>query len=191
MAGETLRTVAQMLAAFPDNTQGLISPLDARDMIVSEAVNVGFLNLDNGPSTIPITVQNEWVSMNANISPTAFASNFWKVDGNNAFTQSYTDQGITVQSGTFRLTTFAVGGLVSKVGGGTNLYEIALFTNGVQASPPFVFASTATPEYFRIQITELPDYSLSEVYDMRVRCIDGTSDLVFDEWRMQAQGFPL
>ena len=191
MAGETLRTVAQMLAAFPDNTQGLISPLDGRDMIVSEAVNIGFLDLDNGSYTLPITVQNEWVSINANITPTAFASNFWKVDGNNAFSQSYTDQGITVQSGTQRLTTFSMGAALSKVGGGTNLYEFALFTDGVQSSSAYNHTATAATEYLTFSTSDLPDYSLNEVYDMRVRCIDGTSDLVFDEWRMRAQGFPL
>ena len=191
MAGETLRTVQQMLAAFPDNTQGLISPLDARDMIVSEAVNIGFLDLDNGSYTLPIAVQNEWVSINANITPTAFAANFWKVDGNNAFTQSYTDQGITVQGGTQRLTTFAMGAALSKVGGGTNLYEFALFTDGVQSSSAYNHTATATTAYLTFQTTDLPDYSLNEVYDMRVRCVDGTADLVFDEWRMRVQGFPL
>ena len=192
MAGETLRTVNQMLANWPDNTQGLISPLDGRDMIVSEAVGVGFLLLDNGPVTVPIPAQDVWVQINSLITPIQFAGNFWQLDGNQAFTESYTAQGITVPPGTERLTTFDVGMLVSKVGGGTNTYEFSLFADGVNtATTGYVDVFTADPEYVTITTSRLPDYSLAETFDARVRCLDGTADLTLDEFRFAVQSVPV
>ncbi len=192
MAGETLRTVNEMLANWPDNTAGLISALDGRDMIVSEAVNVGYVQLDNGPVTVPIVGPGDYTQINSLITPVAAGGNFWAVDGNQALVESYTSQGITVPASVIRLTTFSTGMLVSKPGGGTNTYEFRLYQGGVPASGGgFIKVLSSTPEYVDISGSRLVQVSLGEAFDVRVSCLDGTADLQLDEFLFGAQGVPL
>jgi len=191
MAGESLRTVDQMLAAWVDNTQGLITPLDGRDMIVSEAVNVGYLELDPGPATVPIVI-NTYEQVNQWITPSVFTANFWKLDGNNAFLHSYVDQGIAVPAGLIRLTTFHVGMVASKVGGGTATYAWSLFVDGVKhGTSGHIVQLTTTPRYVEMGASLLPDYSLSETFDVRVESIDSSDDVVLEEFRFTVQGVPV
>lgn len=56
---DTPRTIAALLALAPDNTQGLISPQDLRDMLVSLYPSRGALNLTASAATT-ISSANVW-----------------------------------------------------------------------------------------------------------------------------------
>ena len=68
MAGETLLSADETLAGFPDNTQGLILPLDVRNFVVSAAVSIGFME-DSGPWTIPLAERTGCQAVGVDTSP--------------------------------------------------------------------------------------------------------------------------
>lgn len=193
MAGETLLTIDEMLDSFPTNTQGLITALDSRSMIVSECVNVGYLVEDNAPGfTVPIT-DGVWVPVNPQIISPVFVGNYWKIDANNAFLPSYVDKGVTVNPNTNRLTGIRFGARVSKVGGGTAMYSFAFFKSGVQiGSTPAEFEIGTSEQGIASSRDLIQDMALSsEQIDLRVRGEGTGDDLNVLEFTMRATGAPL
>lgn len=105
MAGETLRTASQLLVEFPDNTAGLIDAVNSRNFIVSATVAVAFLEdaVVDTPYTMPMADGVPTPFLPTYPAVPDFVGNFWKLDGNNQILPSYTDQGVTVPAGVFRL----------------------------------------------------------------------------------------
>ena len=193
MAGETLRTIAEVLAAFPDNTQRLITPLDARDMIITEAINVGYLESDTTPFTIPI-VAGTPVSVNASIPTPNFIGNFWRIDGNNAFVENYTTYTtpIIVNPGTVRICAFRASMQVQKIGTGSDVYEFQWFADGVPfGNPGQITVDDTDPFYIATSSDALVDVSLSQAFDLRVTGIGTGDDLQVNTVLLRASGAPV
>lgn len=106
MAGETLLDASQLLAAYPDNTAGLIDALEGRNFIVSSGDDVGFAQEIFTPvpaSLAPTTVLADTLVNSVWVAPTT-ALRFWNLDGNNAFVNDYAP--IIVNAGTDRLVNY-------------------------------------------------------------------------------------
>ena len=192
MAGETLRTIAEVLASFPDNSSRLITPLDARDMIVTEAVNVGYLEPMTLPFTIPVVADTP-VSINQAMPDFEFVGNFWRVDGNRAFVENYTTYTppIIVNPGTFRSSAFNLSMNVQKIGTGTDTYRIEWFKNGTPFGNPLIFdVDDVDPFYVAVRADDLTDISLSDVFDVRVTGVGTGDDLQVNQLQMRATGAP-
>ena len=191
MAGESLLTVAEMLASFPDNTQNLIQPLNQRDMVLSEAVNVGFLRSET-PFTIPIT-DGVYTQINSLMPTPDFTANFWALDANQAFIESYTtDYGIIVSPDTNRLTGITVRMYCQKAGAQAAAYTAKVFLDGVEgtATVPFTLEQ-GVPEIVTITGDGVLDYSLRQTVDVRIAG-DGTADDIdVSTLVIKVEGWPL
>ena len=193
MAGETLLTLADVLASFPDNDQKLITPLDARNMIITEAVNVGYLESDTLPFTIPV-VAGTPVSINQSIPTPNFVGNFWRIDANIAFVENYSTYTppITVNPGTFRISAFRASMNLQKIGTGSDTYQFQWYVDGV----PFGNAGEITiddndPFYVAISADALADMSLSQAFDVRVTGVGTGDDLQVNQLLLRATGAPV
>ena len=192
MAGETLLSIAEMLASAEDNTQGLITPLDLRNIIVSNASDIGYLSLTQGnPVTVPIDT-GVWTSINPLITPSTTAGNAWKLDANQAFSYSYVDDGIAVNPGTLRLAVFTVEMTAAKIGQGEEQYELALFADGVQEGNSLGFTLFTDPETFAVagSAARVLDVSTPAVYDARITS-DQPDDVILTSFTMRVNGAAL
>lgn len=145
MAGETLLELADLLAAGGDNSQGLITPLDYRNMIVSEAYGVAFV-VEEDPFTVPIT-DGVWTAMGPVLPSPDTANNIaFSVDGNNNIVNDYVSAGVTVNDPTFRLNRYEVTFLVMKTGGGTGNYQMRWSQGGNPLGNPSATVTIGTTE---------------------------------------------
>ena len=85
MAGEELKYLDEILAAHPDNTQGLINPLDNRDGWIAGFPTVGVI-ADNTGGIIAAGVD---VSVNLELSPVYLGGQAVDMDGNGALFHDY------------------------------------------------------------------------------------------------------
>lgn len=176
MAGETLRTAAELLDLFPDNVSGLIQAVDDRDFIVSVTTAVGFVEEDPTglPFNIPI-VNGVPVSILPLLTIPTFHGNFWKLDGNNELIPSYTDFGITVPPGDIRLVNGTVILYVQKAGGGTDSYTFQGTAGGIGVGYPQTVVLGTVPTVVILNGTRPYDVSLGEPIGVEVTG-EGTSD---------------
>lgn len=188
MAGESLRTASGLLANLPDNTSGLIQAVNTRDVVVSVVDGVGYWDDADDPG-LPVTIPNAGLGVGVDIlsalpgpPATAFAGNYYKLDGNNHFVPSYTDQGILVPAGTQRIVESLVTLRLSKPGGGTNLFTLQGTRAGVPYIPGRTVSLTSTPETFTFSGSRLVDVSLAEALSIDFVPDDGPADLVVHEW---------
>lgn len=189
MAGETLKTASQLLADAPDNQAGLIDAVFQRNQTVSVTPAVGFMEDDDSAFSVPIPDLVTFVNLNPLISPVpVLATNYWEIDGNQAWLPSYVTKGIIVPAGVIRL----VGGqcwmVVEKAGGGTGSYEFQWFKAGVAIGVPQQRLISSVPSVEVIAEELLYEVSLAEPLDVRVRGVDTTDDLTITDFRQRMTG---
>jgi len=190
MAGETLWTIDEMLAAFPDNTQNLITPLASRSMIVSEAVNVGYLDDTALPLTIPVVAGTPVDIMGALTAP-AFIGNFWRIDGNNHFTENYTPRGVTVNPDTIRISSFRAQMQMTKIGTGADSYRFQWYKSGVPFGEEWdIEIDNNDPFWVGVTADDLTDISLADTFTVQVTGLGTGDDLQLNEALFRATGAP-
>jgi hypothetical protein len=187
-----------MAASFPDNTQGLITPLANRDMVISEAVNVGFLVETGDTYTIPIAAADTWYDMQAPITTPVFVSNFWELDSNNNFVESYTTGNnsfgatVTVNPGTTRLASVSLAIAAYSVGNTSpRPYQLQLRQGGVGVGSVYDFELSSVPDYLSLSLTVLDDVSLRNTYSWWVQGVAQNADLVVVDGGYRISGVPI
>jgi len=126
----TLRYLDELLAGFPDNTQGLITAEKERDFVISIAEGIGYL-ADQTDVVIPVT-DGVPVSVNPLLLGPATTDQLWRFDGNNLATPNYNAvPGLTVPPGHSKLVGLL--GILSleKLSGGDDSYSAQFTQNGV------------------------------------------------------------
>ena len=181
MAGETLLTAADTLAGFPDNTQGLITPLDSRNFVVSAQTSSGFIEEQNDPVTLTM-VDGVWVSVLSALLSPDFVGLYWKLDGNQQFIPAYADEGITVNVGTIRLVRITVIALTSKVAAGApSAYSARTTLGGVQVGTVGELERDTT-KTASVAIRDFTsDISLDDPIDVQIRPDGHSDDLIVQE----------
>lgn len=187
MAGESLLTLAEVLASLPDNNSNLIDPLDHRNEVISLVNDVAFLEEDD-PFVIPIT-DGVFVSINLQLVTPEFLGNGWSLDGNNAF---FTDFGVvTINPGLERLLSMQCSILLNKQGGGTSDYTFQFHVAGAPVGRVINIAEISTAQQeVTFEETLTFDYSIgiTDPVTIQVRG-DGTGDdLDVDDFSMKLVG---
>lgn len=191
MAGETLLNVDEMLASYPDNTQRLITPLAGRNVIVSEALNVGYVTGTALPITLPITAGVP-VDILAALTAPSFIGNFWRIDGNNHFVENYTPRGITVNPGTLRISSFRAQMQYQKVGTGADTYLFQWYKSGVPIGEEWSIDIDNTDPFWVFATTDdLTDISLADTFTVQVTGVGTGDDLTLNEATFRATGAPV
>ena len=175
MAGETLKTAAELLADFPDNTAGLIEAIDARNFVVGATPGVGALEDDplQTPFTIPL-VAGVPVSVPAQLVLPLFIGNYWALDGNNAMIPSYDAAGIFVPPAHVRLVQGLITLRAAKTTGGTEQYLIA-GTQGIATGDEFAVELTNSPRTFTMSAARVYDVSAGAPVSFTVESVGGSS----------------
>ena len=98
MAGENMKYLDELLVAWPDNTQGLVNPVDGRDGWLASAPALGVQSDPLGELLIPAGTN---VDVNLALSPSFLGGQGVTQDGNGALVMSYGP--ITVPAGYTRI----------------------------------------------------------------------------------------
>jgi len=127
---QTLRYVSEILAGYPDNTQGLIDPVNVRDHAVSYANAVGYIE-STTDITIPIT-SGVAVIINPLLSGVSSVQSGWGVDGNNFFfpDHSSASPNTVIPSGYSKVMSLQCVATFTKQGAGSDNYVIGWVKNG-------------------------------------------------------------
>ena len=190
MAGETLRTGAELLALFPDNTAGLIDAVQSRDLIVSTAVALGFLE-DTVPSFSVSVIDGSPVSINALVTPTGGgALLFWALDGNQAFLADY--GAIVVPPGLERLVAINTTMVLRKQGGASASYSFQYFEAGVPIGVPETIDLDSTDDESMAVLEELVyDVDVGAPLDLRVTGVGTGDDIDVNDFRQTVTSFQI
>lgn len=193
MAGEVLKTASELLADFPDNSAGLIEAVNSRNFVASVVTAVGFAEDNPGdlPVLLPMT-DGVPVDVLAAVPTPAFAGNFWKLDGNNAFVPSYVDFGIFVPPLTQRLTSGSVIIEVNKPSGGDSVYRFQGTEGGVFTGNPIDRTVTGnTPTLLVFSGTRLYDVEVGGAISFSITPIGHSLDLEVLDYRVTLEGILL
>ena len=186
MAGETLLTASQLLASFPDNQAGLIDAVQARDLVVSQAVGVMFVEDD--PADVPYTLQmidGVPVPFLLNYPGTPVeASNFYTLDGNGQIIPDYVGIGVNVPAGVTRLHEGSVIINLQKAGGGTAVYQFQGTQGGTFVGDPLTREIGTTEQVVVFSGTRLYDVSLAEPVDFSITPLGHSDDLIINDFRI-------
>jgi len=188
VAGETLRDGSGLLANFPDNTAGLIDAVNSRDFVVSVAPGVGFVEDD--PATVPYTIpmtDGVPVDFMASLTTPLFVGNFWKLDGNNAFVPSYTDIGVIVPAGLFRLLEGSVILNVEKVGA-TQTYQFQGTEGGVFTGDPLLRDIGSNPEVVVFNGVRTYEVQPANPISFTITPVGHSQDLIVNDVRVSLVG---
>lgn len=182
MAGESLKTAAQLLAAFPDNQAGLIESVDDRDFIISSSLAVGFIEPIDVPLVLPMT-DGVPVDLLSSFTQPGFNGNFWALDGNNHFVPDYANQGINVPAGVTRLLDSSWVMVLSKAGGGTATYTFQLTANAVPVGASTDRVITTTPTAYVFGSVGLYDVAGGAALSAIVTPVGNSDDLTITDMR--------
>ncbi len=173
MAGEVLRTAAELLADLPDNTSQLIQPVNNRNMVVGLATDFGVLEEDN-PFTIPV-IDGTPVSINAVLPAPTFEGRPWQLDGSQAMFADWSTIGVAVLGPIDRLMDLRAYIVLEKAGGGVGDYDFQFFTGGIPLANVITLEIGAAQEQITIFADATYDHFLELSVDLRVTG-DGTGD---------------
>jgi hypothetical protein len=190
MAGEVLKTASELLVEdLPNNSAGLITPVNQRSVVVSVLTAVGFLEDDPAqtPYVIPMT-DGVPVDFNSTLVAPLFVGNYWAIDGNNAFVPNYVAQGVTVKPGTTRLVSGSVLLTCQKLGGGTGLYVFQGTENGVLTGDPVTREIGTTAELLTFAGTRLYDVSVGGPISFQITPQGTSDDLQINDVRIALEG---
>ncbi len=187
---QTLRYVNELIANFPDNSQGLIKPVHMRDFVASFVNGTGFLQTTD-QITVPVTLGSD-TAINPLLTGVTTVGGGWSFDGNNfAFPDwAATFPGTTIPVGYQKIANFQSVMTFEKTAGGSGLYALQWTRNGVPVgvshalefggsgsqtvSVPLVviqdISSTTVP--FGVQITGVDTSTDLELHDMTLRVSD-------------------
>ena len=182
---ETLRYVEGLLTNFPDNSQGLIKPVNMRDFVASFINGRGFL-VDETAVVIPIT---DGVPIAVNpllLSPVGTATGLYIFDGNNFGVQNYQAIPDVIIPASYQKLLSHVSVIdVTKVAGGADNYLFQQTKNGVgfglATSVQFTAAGSQT---VTIIATDLVDLSLSDTYGVQMTGVGTSDDLTLTYFSM-------
>jgi hypothetical protein len=186
MAGEELKDVSELLAAFPDNTAGLIEAVDSRDFIVSMTTGVAFAEdlPADVPYVMPMTAGVPVPFLSAYPAVPGFEGVFWKLDGNNEFVPAYTDVGIFVPAGTLRLNEGTVVLNCQKLGGGTADFTFQGTVGGVFVGEPLTRTIGTVPQVLVFQSVSRYDVSVADPLDFSITPVGHSDDLQINDFRV-------
>ena len=184
MAGETLLTLAQLLASLPDNVTQLIKPLDHRNQTIALVNDVGFIE-DDDSFTVGIT-DGVFTPINILLPTPDTVGNFWTSDGNNALIPNFGT--ITINPGHERLLDLNAHLELAKTGGGTANYTFQFFVGGSFVGREINVAIGADTESLSVSEEILYDYSVSGPVDLRVRGDGTVDDLNVDDFSLKVMG---
>jgi len=171
MAGETLRTAAELLDGFPDNTSGLIEAVDSRDFVVSAAPGIGALEDDpiQTPYTIPL-VAGVPVAVPETLVLPLFAGNYFALDADNAMIPDYGS--IIIPPAHVRFVTGLITLRAAKTTGGSETYTFA-GTQGIGTGDAFTVELTSSPRTFTMIAARVYDVSLGAPISFTVESLGG------------------
>ena len=184
MAGETLLTFAEMLAALPDNSAQLIAPVNMRDVVIANANDIAFLS-DSDPFTLPITAGVP-VSVLGALPTPDLITNRYVLDGNQ---QLVADWGaVTVNPGTTRILRLQAQMWGNKEGTQTDTYEFSITVGGTQAGRTVNVELGVQPIGIGLTVDVLYDHSLALPIDLTVTGIGTGDDLNIEDFSFAAIG---
>lgn len=185
MAGETLLTLAEVLASLPDNATQLIAPLAHRNQTIALVNDVGFVEEDS-PFTIPI-VDGVFVGINILLPTPEFVGNFWISDGNNALIPEF--GAVTINPGHTRLLDMVVHLEVTRDGAGLEeQFTFQFFQGGSPVGREVSAGLDDEAQFVNVNEEILYDYSVAAPMTIQVRG-DGTgSDLDVSDFSMKVIG---
>ena len=181
----TLLYIDELLANLPDNTAGLIEPVDARNGIVSNIRGVGFID---SPTTITLPILNGAGTI---INPLlldaeATQQTLWAFDGNNLAISNYgalTE--VTVPAGYTKLLQAVCVLSLEKLGGGADAYQFQFVRNGIGVGlaedVPF---SAAGAQVVTTLYTTLYDVSTLDTIGVQVIGVGTTTSLELHNFEM-------
>lgn len=175
MAGETLKTSAELLADFPESTAGLIEAINSRNFVIGATPGIGALEDDplQTPFTIPL-VAGVPVDVPAQLVLPLFVGNYWALDGNAAMVPSYDAAGIFVPPAHARLVQGLITLRAAKTTGGSETYLFA-GTQGVGTGDEFAVELTNNPSTFTMSAARIYDVSLGAPVSFTVESVGGAS----------------
>lgn len=171
----TLRYLDEVLAGYPDNTQGLIAPVNTRDHVISCTTAVGLL-VDSTQITIPITDGVPTIINPLLVAP-VHSTQLWTFDGANLATPNYSAvPGLTVPPGYSKLVTFVIVLSLTKAAGGVDSYSISLTKDGgLIGLDEFIEFPAAGAQVVTVIATDIADVSATPAYGVAITG-QGTSD---------------
>ena len=176
MAGETLKTAAELLADYADNQAGLILPLNVRNHLIADGNDIGFV-ADSGPFVGTTTATYQSI-LGLMPSPT-FAGRFWELAPGNLLRCDFAP--VLVEPGTQRLYQSRMLGVVQKGAVQADVYEFAIFEDGVQVSLdyPVTLEQDAATTVFAVA-SRLYEPGNNPELDVRWRGVGTLDALTFD-----------
>jgi hypothetical protein len=175
----------EVLAGYPDNTAGLITPLNVRNHVVSTIRGVGFLD---SPTTINLPVENGvGVIINPLLLDAASTQGtLWTFDGNNLAISNYGSLiDVTVPAGYTKLVQFVVVLSLEKTGGGSDSYQFQFTRNGVGVglAEDVPWGSSGTQVVTSLY-TSLLDLSSADTIGVQVIGVGTTTDLLLHNFEL-------
>ena len=183
----TLRYLDELLASFPDNTQGLITAEKERDFVISIAEAMGYL-ADQTDVVIPIT-DGVPVAVNPLLLGPASTVQLWTFDGNNFATPNYSAvPGLTVPPGHSKLSGFLAILSLEKISGGDDSYSVQMTRNGVGFGlDEFINFPAAGGQVVTLITALVTDISVSDTYGVQITGQGTGDDLTLHSFEMRVQ----
>ncbi len=182
---ETLRYVAGLLTNFPDNSQGLIKPVNMRDFVASFINGRGFL-VDETPVNVPILDGTPTAVNPLLLSPVVTLTGLWVFDGNNFAVQNYLGIPDIIIPANYQKLLSLVSVLdITKAAGGSDSYQMQYTKNGApQGLIESVVFPAAGTQTVTLLTTDLADLSLSDTYGVQITGDGTTDDLTLNYFTM-------
>ena len=175
----------EVLAGYPDNTAGLITPLNARNHVVSTIRGVGFLD---SPTTITLPILNGsgTIINQLLLDAVATQATLWTFDGNNFAISNYAAiQDVTVPAGYTKLMHAVAVLSLEKLAGGADQYQFQFTRNGVGVGLAEDVVWTASgAQVVTTLYTTLYDISTQDTIGVQVIGVGTTDSLELHNFEM-------
>jgi hypothetical protein len=181
---QTLRYLDELLANYPDNTAGLITPENVRDQLVSTVAGVGFL-ADTTEVTVPIT-DGVPTLINPLLTAPVTLPELWLFDGNNLGVSNYTAlTGTVLPAGYTKILSIVAVTVLEKTAGGTDVYDLQFTRTGVPIGVAETVAYTAAGvQTITVVVRALADVSAPDTYGLTVAGLGTNDDLQLHSFEM-------
>ena len=186
MAGEVLKSADGLLAGFPDNVSGQISPVDVRNFVISAVSGIGAF--DDVTNYVAPMVDGVPTVMNPLMTPVDFAANFFQLDGNNAFIPDYGSA--VINPGTLRLVDLLFLIVADQVGSpSSDTYFVQARVGGVPINSPQPTVVDTANERFFLNTEFLYDVQLGLPIDVTITptAVNADLDISFGYMRVSSQ----
>ena len=187
----TLRYGEANLAAFPDNTSGLISAENMRDFVVS--TRTSFINIsDDTPFTASMSSGVPTLINPLLPSPTVNGV-LWKADGNNRAYQDYVNviPDLTIPAGYTKLITITFSLGVEKSGSLDRVYLFQADLDGTPVGNGVVHTIISEPLFFSTIVSMNMTYDVSHYIGLSVTPQGHSDDLNFESFQQTITDYQL